>query len=345
MSSLLLCVGSARLRKPSRPGLEIDWLDVLSAALTVGKPHFVAALAHPPYAIFEAQRRMALLLAHLMDHQMPDGGVGLVRTPVYDASDPTEKGAIAYSVGMTLALCFARARLGIGYLTHVDVRFGSSRVRRPDLVDATDDRSFVEAKGSSGPVPQDQMTSALDQLRANPIGRLALWRAATASCVGFRRLDRGDPERLSLHVQHLVRPPTPKSVTDAKLRAMSRDLANPLLVATFGPVATYLAATATGLFDAVGFPALRPRGRALWVVHGREDASYAVAFEPYLQRFIGLETSVYLRTMDAVKELGVSLEPHDLESPDYGIRLHELGLEERGSLLLTAEPVPPWWWR
>lgn len=328
--------GAARLRRPSLPGLELDWLDLLAAALTVGKPDFLASLAHPPFGVFEAQRRIALILGNLTADGMRDGTTGIVRTAVYDESDPTEKAGVAYNVAMALTLCFARARLGIGYLTHVDVHFGTTGRTRPDLVDATDQRSFVEVKGATGTTLPGQRARALDQLRANRLGSRPR-RVNMASCTGFRSSHRGDSPRLGLHIQHLVDPPTAAPISDSELRTYTHDLAANDVLAIFGPVALYIAAVTTGLlwFDRFDFPG---RPRAVFRATAG-DAEHIVVFDPYLRRLIGLETRTYRQTMQATKTRAMSFDEHDLRDLPYA----DVPLAVRGALTISVESIDAGW--
>jgi len=278
--------GAAKLRPPGNSrALKVDWVDVLAAALTVGRPNVTALLKQHPHGHWEAQRRITTILANLED----DGAGSLVRSSVYRASDGTEMAGISYAIGMTMALCVARDRFGIAHLMHFDEAHGIRHGRRPDLVDplAIHD-TFVEAKGSSSLPQQSQMASALDQLRPPPpsIGPPT---TGIATCAGFRAPPGTTQERLVAHVQHFGQRPIVKKVGDASISKIALLLAQEAMVSCYGPLALWV---------------VRPDSSSAVVV-GRSttDEQFVSAWEPASRLWIGLEAGTLNKALRAIHEL------------------------------------------
>jgi hypothetical protein len=284
-------VGAAKLLPPgTSTALDLDWVDLLAAALTVGKPNFSALLSQHPYGFWEAQRRITTILANL-EH---DGLGNLVRSSVYRTSDGTEMAGISYAIGMTVALCVARDRFGIAHLMHFDEAHGIRHGKRPDLVDPMAIRdTFVEAKGSSSFPKQSQMASALDQLRTPP-PKIGPPTTGIATCAGFRAPHGVTQKRLVAHVQYFGHRPMAKRVSDATISKIAPLLAQEALVSCYGPL-------------------------ALWVV--RPDSSSAVAgerlrshdqcvlaWEPTSHLWMGLEVGTLYKALGAIREMSDAYE-------------------------------------
>ncbi len=102
------------------------------------------------FSLFEITYRSALIYANLCD----DGAGRIKRSEAYDGLDPSEKGAVSYFLGLTLAKAFAERELDVPWLMHLDVYRKElapvlSGQSRPDLVGQTTGGSWVviEAKG------------------------------------------------------------------------------------------------------------------------------------------------------------------------------------------------------
>jgi hypothetical protein len=123
---------------PSGPGtLQTSWDDLLSAALTVGRPNRQYVFQYGEASKYEALFRLSLIRMAL--EQAAPSARRLRRTAAAKALDPTEKGAVNYFVGMTICKLFASTLLDVPWVLHLDVfrsQLGAvlSGRSRPDLV-------------------------------------------------------------------------------------------------------------------------------------------------------------------------------------------------------------------
>jgi hypothetical protein len=100
--------------------------------------------------LFEIAYRAAVLYANLCETE-----AGRIRrSEAYDGLDPSEKSAISYFLGLTVAKAFAELRLAVPWLMHLDVYRQElqpvlSGASRPDLVGraVTGEWVAVESKG------------------------------------------------------------------------------------------------------------------------------------------------------------------------------------------------------
>lgn len=147
--------------------LELDWPTVVWSAITVGRREFPHVLRHGLFSWFEIAYRAALIFANLC------GESGQIRrSPAYDGLDPSEKGAVSYFLGLTMAKAFAERRLGVPWLMHLDVYREELQPvlegqSRPDLVGQTTDARWVgiEAKGRTNDVKGPALERAKNQAR------------------------------------------------------------------------------------------------------------------------------------------------------------------------------------
>lgn len=137
--------------------LHVSWDDLLWAALTIGRPNRACVFAHGQSSLYEAIFRISLLRMSL--EQSGPRARRLRRTAAARSLDPSEKGAISYFLGMTMAKLFAARLLDAPWALHVDV-FGKSvgalltQRSRPDLlaqIDGTNEWVSIEAKGRISP--------------------------------------------------------------------------------------------------------------------------------------------------------------------------------------------------
>jgi hypothetical protein len=126
--------------------LDVSFVDVLAAAITVGRPSWSAVLRYGVYSRAELVYRLFLVVANLELN-----GRRLVRSLAYDGLDPSEKSAVSYYCGLTFAKLIAEELFAVPYLLHV-ASYPSSSITfsatsRPDLagMDAS-----VEFPGFSG---------------------------------------------------------------------------------------------------------------------------------------------------------------------------------------------------
>jgi hypothetical protein len=132
--------------------LQVSWAEINWAAQTVGKAeHHVGQ--HGIFSVFEAAYRSNIVWANLME--APSGR--LVKTPAYEALDPSEKGAISYYLGLTSAKLFAYRLLNTPWLLHFDI-YGAEHeaallgAKKPDLIGLNYEKQWIvyEAKGRTG---------------------------------------------------------------------------------------------------------------------------------------------------------------------------------------------------
>ena len=145
--------------------LAISWAELNWAAQTVGKAEEDVGL-HGIYSLFEAAYRTTIVWANLME-----SGTGrLVKTPSYNALDPSEKGAVSYYLGLTFAKLFAYRRLHVPWLLHFDI-YGDEHdaylegEAKPDLIGLNEAGDWIvyEAKGRTGGLLNSIMDDAKEQ--------------------------------------------------------------------------------------------------------------------------------------------------------------------------------------
>jgi hypothetical protein len=145
--------------------MTVGLLDLLDAAIMTGRG---PGLDWQPYTVWDTLHRLGAMQAFFeVDHAQR-----LVATPFQDLLDSTERSMASYHLGMTLALVWARACVGVPFLAHLDV-YGPiagavvTTHTRPDLIGCTPGQEWVvvEAKG------RRRFTSALaDQVRDQKLG-------------------------------------------------------------------------------------------------------------------------------------------------------------------------------
>ena len=152
----------SRTRVRSSGNLQTNWNDLLSAALTVGRPNRAHVFQHGKASYHEALFRLSLVRMALEQQKLSSR---LHRTEAFRSLDPTEKGAVSYFLGMTVCKLFASRLLGTPWLLHLDVFRDQLDVAvfrgrsRPDLIgrDATGAWHAFESKGrSSVPTTEDR---------------------------------------------------------------------------------------------------------------------------------------------------------------------------------------------
>lgn len=145
--------------------LDLEWSDLLWAAITIGRPNVTYVFQHGDASIHEALFRVFMIKTAL---GQVGGSRRFQRTAAFKALDPTEKGAVSYFLGMAVCKFFASRLLNTPWLLHLDV-FGSqlsaatkSGRSRPDLIgqDTSGAWHAFETKGRSG------MPSSEDKLKA-----------------------------------------------------------------------------------------------------------------------------------------------------------------------------------
>ena len=99
------------------PGnLQINWNDRLWPALTVGRPNTAYVFRHGQASYYEALFRLSLVCMAL---EQCTNGRSLCRTKAFKSSDPTEKGAVSYFLGMVVCKLFANRLPDTPWVLHL----------------------------------------------------------------------------------------------------------------------------------------------------------------------------------------------------------------------------------
>jgi hypothetical protein len=146
--------------------LSVSWAEIIWAAISVGRGSLSHLTQYGVFSVFEITYRAALIYANL--RESPSGI--LTRSSAYDGLDPSEKGAVSYFVGITLAKLFANRLLSVPWLLHLDVYrqqlqpilAGKSK---PDFVglNAAYDWVVLEAKGRTNEYEDSVLQRAKSQ--------------------------------------------------------------------------------------------------------------------------------------------------------------------------------------
>jgi len=174
------------------------WPELVHAAITVGRRCWRDVFQHGRYSAFEVHYRAAMLLANLQQSQGQ-----LRKSDAYRHLDPSEKAAVSYFIGLTLAKLMARKLLGVHWLMHLDVyhdylRPGQLESGRPDLVglDARREWHVIESKGRSNGLDGRVVDRAKAQTRKlgtvrgkKPILRVASVAHFSRECLSLRLQD------------------------------------------------------------------------------------------------------------------------------------------------------------
>jgi hypothetical protein len=165
--------------------LTFTWSELVWAAITVGRAGMRDVTKYGLFSAFEIVYRAAMLYANLQEA----ANSSLTRSPAYNGLDPSEKGAVSYFLGLTLAKLFGWRLLQVPWLLHLDVyrtrlnvltRPGKSK---PDLVgqDSTGSWVVFESKGRTNDFEQSALDKAKKQTKmvrrisgATPKYRVAL---------------------------------------------------------------------------------------------------------------------------------------------------------------------------
>ncbi|MDA1277971.1 MAG: hypothetical protein O2960_28585, partial [Verrucomicrobia bacterium] len=148
--------------------LQVDWSDILWAAVTVGRPNRQYVFRHGQSSQYEALFRWSLVRMALQ--QSGSAGRRLRRTDAAKSLDPTEKGAVNYFLGMVMCKMFALRLLNVPWLLHLDVfRPQLNPVlngrSRPDLIGEMSPGQWLalESKGRVSPPDRTTKDKAKDQ--------------------------------------------------------------------------------------------------------------------------------------------------------------------------------------
>jgi len=165
--------------------LSFTWAELVWSAISVGRAELLHLFRFGPFSAFEMVYRAAILYANLHE----TNANRLRRSSAYDGLDPSEKSAISYFMGMTLAKLFADKLLDVPWLMHLDVyraQVGPAFLvgnSRPDLVgqNLSSEWVAVESKGRTNDFDSVALNRAKEQVEnlstiggAAPVLRVAL---------------------------------------------------------------------------------------------------------------------------------------------------------------------------
>ena len=152
--------------------LTVTWMEVIHAAITVGRRGWYDVWQHGSYSVFEMLYRASMIFANL--GESPAGCIR--KTVANEWLDPSEKSAISYFMGLTFAKLMATRLLDVHWVMHLDVYAQhlqptltpAGRRRRPDLVglDTSGRWCVLEAKGRADRVTDRMIENAKAQTRA-----------------------------------------------------------------------------------------------------------------------------------------------------------------------------------
>lgn len=148
--------------------LTTSWVDVVWSAITAGKPGASHLLAHRWHSLADMVVRTHTIYANLYQCGQYFG-----RSTLYEALDPTEKGATSYFLGMAMAKLFAAEFFDTPWLFHVSqasiggatITFKLGTKSQPDLIGqkTTGDWIVVEAKGRTNGLDAKALSKAKQQ--------------------------------------------------------------------------------------------------------------------------------------------------------------------------------------
>jgi hypothetical protein len=149
--------------------LTFTWPELLWAAISVGRSELLHLMRHGPFSAFEMVYRAAILFANLRETSTSD----LSRSEAYDGLDPSEKGAVSYFMGLTVAKLFAHRLLDVPWLMHLDVYREELRpvlhgTGKPDLVGKNSGGAWIaiESKGRTHGHDAQAMARAKEQVES-----------------------------------------------------------------------------------------------------------------------------------------------------------------------------------
>lgn len=162
---------SLGLKFRGRGTLNCSWSDLTWAATTVGRPGWAQVFQYGWYSSLEYIYRLAMIQANL--GTAPTGLRRVCKTAAFTGLDPSEKTAISYFIGLTIAKILSWKLFNAPWPQHLDKFAGSltpslKRSRRPDLLaqDTSGRWIVLEAKGRTNTMPPKTMKSAKTQTKA-----------------------------------------------------------------------------------------------------------------------------------------------------------------------------------
>ncbi|MFZ2273646.1 hypothetical protein [Corynebacterium variabile] len=163
--------GFTKGRFSSVENVSVSLVDILSCAATVGMPT-IASTPTNTRPLTELIWRMGIVSSNIK--QTPHG-FRWTRSSAYDRLDPSEKTAVSYFLGMTMAAIACKKLFRYQYIIHVDAILQSKNLplkgKRPDFIgiDIFGHQSgLIEAKGRSNGFDQGALDKAKVQVGYTP---------------------------------------------------------------------------------------------------------------------------------------------------------------------------------
>ena len=151
--------------KNGHGSIATTWPELVHAAITVGRRGWRDVLKHGRHSFLEITYRATMLRANLQRSE-----AYIVKTDAYHSLDRSEKAAVSYFIGLTVAGLVARRLFDVCWPMHLDVYQQSlhphlQRSGRPDLVgsDHLGRWCVIEAKGRSNGIDGGLVARAKDQ--------------------------------------------------------------------------------------------------------------------------------------------------------------------------------------
>ena len=144
---------------------EVTWAELIWAGITVGRQKWKDVIQHGYHSLFEIIYRFAILKANLSS--TPKGEY--TKSDAYKNLDPSEKSAISYFLGLSMAKLAAHRFLSVPWVVHLDCVRGLSiemeGKNRPDLIGKNHLREWCvfEAKGRSNGISNESILKAKRQ--------------------------------------------------------------------------------------------------------------------------------------------------------------------------------------
>jgi hypothetical protein len=148
--------------------LPVTWAELVWSAITVGKPGIAYLLAHGWHSTSDVVVRSHTVYANLRQDKRY-----IKKSSLYNALDPTEKGATSYFMGMMVAKIVGARLLQTPWLFHlstISALGGTTKLHsksQPDLVGLNQKGDWIvaEAKGRTNGYSSATMTAAKKQTR------------------------------------------------------------------------------------------------------------------------------------------------------------------------------------
>lgn len=162
---------SLGLKLQGKGKINCSWSDLTWAATTVGRPGWAQVFQYGWYSSLEYIYRLAMIQANLRNTS--SGLPRICKTAAFTGLDPSEKTAISYFIGLTVAKILSWKLFNAPWPQHLDKFAGSltpnlKRRKRPDLLaqDISGRWIVLEAKGRTNTMPAETMKNAKTQTKA-----------------------------------------------------------------------------------------------------------------------------------------------------------------------------------